>query len=193
MKVLGIAGSPRENGNTQLLLDQSLEGAKSGGAKVNKIILNDLKFSPCQECGGCNDTGVCTVEDDMQIVYGKVREADALILASPIFFGCLSAQTKMMIDRFQCWWVAKYILKQPFVEKDRKRSGIFISVSGREKVDYFECAKMIVKILFANIEVVYSGDLFYPRIDEKGEILNHPAAMADAWNTGQNLVPASQL
>ncbi len=188
MKVLGIAGSPRRDGNTQLLLDRALKGAELEGARIDKIILNDLDFSPCQECGGCDDTGVCIVDDDMHIIYKKVKEADALVLSSPIFFGNLSAQTKMMIDRFQCWWVAKYVIKQPIISKERRRRGIFLSVSGRGKQEYFECAKRTVKILFINIELVYIGDLLYPRVDKKGEILDHPTAMEEAFIAGQNLV-----
>ena len=101
MNILGINGSPRIGGNTDILLDKALEGAKDKGAVIEKIILNTFKFSPCQECENIKDDGTCIVEDDMQIIYKKIEEADAVILASPIFFGSLSAQTKMMIDRFQ--------------------------------------------------------------------------------------------
>jgi multimeric flavodoxin WrbA len=193
MNVLGIAGSPRRGGNTQLLLDRALEGVRDQGAETQKLILNDLEFSPCQECGDCDDTGVCTYEDDMAIVYDAVKQADALILSSPIFFGSLSAQTKMMIDRFQCWWAAKYLFKQPIVPKERKRNGLFISVSGRGNADHFENAKKIVKIFFLNIEVAYAGELFYPRIDKKSEILGHPSAMDEVFAAGKNLVPAGEL
>ena len=97
MKVLGINGSPRIGGNTDILLDRVLEGAKSKGAKTEKIILNKLKFSPCQECENLPDDGSCIVEDDMKAIYEKIKDIDSLILASPIFFGSLSAQTKMMM------------------------------------------------------------------------------------------------
>lgn len=193
MRVLGIAGSPRRGGNTQRLLDRALEGARNQGAETRKLILNDLEFSPCQECGDCDDSGVCAYDDDMTVVYDGVKQADALILSSPIFFGSLSAQTKMMIDRFQCWWAAKYLLKQPIVPKERRRNGLFISVSGRGNPDHFENAKKIVKIFFLNIEVVYASELFYARIDKKSEILDHPTAMDEAFAAGKNLVPASEL
>ena len=98
--------------------------------------------------------------------------------------------TQLLLDRFQCWWVAKYVLKRSFVPKERKRNGIFISVSGRDRLDYFESAKKIVKILFANIEVTYAGELFYPRVDKKGEILDHPTAINEALTAGENLVAA---
>src|SRR3989338_614183 len=108
MYVLGINGSPRIGGNTNLLLDKALEGAKNKGAKIEKVILNKLKIVPCQECEVVRDDGTCKIEDDFQPLYDKIKKADAIILASPIFFGSLSAQTKIMIDRFQCYWRYKY-------------------------------------------------------------------------------------
>ena len=125
MKVLGINGSPRIGGNTDILLDKVLEGAESRGAQTEKVILNRLKFSPCQECENMRDDGTCLVEDDMQPLYKKIGEADAIVLASPIFFGSLSAQTKMMVDRFQCLWRAKYILKKIAPEKKKSRCFYF--------------------------------------------------------------------
>ena len=101
MIVLGINGSPRRGGNTDILLRRLLEGAEAGGADTDIIVLNDLKFVPCQECARVREDGTCKVQDDMQTVYEKVTAADAVVLASPIFFGSLSAQTKMMIDRLE--------------------------------------------------------------------------------------------
>lgn len=188
MKVLGILGSPRKGGNTDLLLDKALEGTGGAGVEVEKVILNDLNFSSCQECGGCDESGECTVEDDMQMIYRKLEEADGVILASPIFFGSLSAQTKMMIDRFQCWWVAKYVLKQPRAERKESRRGIFLCVGGQKREDFFQGAVKLVKIWFANLNVVYAGDLFYSGIDKKGAILSHPTASKEAFAVGEKLV-----
>ena len=126
MNVLGINGSPRMGGNTDILLDKALEGAQGKGSEIEKVILNTLKFSPCQECEVLKDDGSCIINDDMQPLYKKIKESDAIILASPIFFGSLTAQTKMMIDRFQCAWRARYILKKDIFKK--KRCGAFISV-----------------------------------------------------------------
>ena len=185
MKVLGISGSPRIKGNTDILLDRVLEGAKTKGADIEKIILNKLKFSPCQECESLKDDGTCIVQDDMQDVYKKIKEADALILASPIFFGSLSAQTKMMIDRFQCLWRAKYILKKDIGFK--KIKGTFISVEGSDRKDFFDNAKSIVKNLFATINADYREELFCPGVDEKGKILKHPDCLKKAFDLGVRL------
>ena len=186
MNVLGINGSPRIGGNTDILLDIALEGARSKGAKIEKIILNKLKFSLCQECDKVRDDGSCIIEDDMQSIYKKIDEADAIILASPIFFGSISAQTKMMIDRFQCLWRAKYILKTDILQK--KKKGAFISVEGSTRKDFFDNAKSIVKNLFATIDAEYSEELFCPGVDEKASVLKHPDFLKKAFELGQSIV-----
>lgn len=188
MKILGISGSPRKGGNTDTLLDRSLEGAKSAGASVEKVILNDLNFKPCQECGGCDETGVCVVKDDMQPLYRKLIEADAVIIASPIFFGSLSAQVKMMIDRLQCLWVSKYILKHAVSPSKKKRKGVFLSVGGAGKKEFFENAKSIIKIFFTTLDIGYYGDLFYGGLDKKREIAEREDALKKAFDLGASLV-----
>ncbi|MBU1852424.1 MAG: flavodoxin family protein [Candidatus Omnitrophica bacterium] len=185
MNVLGINGSPRIDGNTDIVLDNALEGAKTTGAKTDKIILNTLRFSPCQECEDMPDDGSCIVKDDMQPLYKKVDQADVVILASPIFFGSLSAQTKMMIDRFQCLWRAKYILKKDISRK--KRKGIFISVEASTREDFFMNAKSIVKNLFATINAEYTGELLCSGLDEKGSILKHQDFLKKAFELGKKV------
>ena len=104
MKVLGIYGSPRKGGNTDVLLDEALRGAGITGAEVSPVRCCDLKISGCAECGGCDQTGVCVIDDDMQEVYPKLLEANVVILASPIFFYGISSQAKALIDRCQAMW-----------------------------------------------------------------------------------------
>ena len=185
MLVLGINGSPRIGGNTDILLDRALNGARLKGVETEKIILNKLKFSPCQECKNTRDDGICIIEDDMQLVYKMVKKADAIILASPIFFGSLSAQMKMMIDRFQCIWKAKYVFKRKIFKK--KKVGAFISVEASRKKDFFDNAKAIVKNFFKVINVDYKDELFCTGIDEKGEILRHPEYLNKAFELGKRI------
>ncbi|TET62563.1 flavodoxin family protein, partial [Candidatus Aerophobetes bacterium] len=101
MKVLGLFGSPRRGGNTDLLLEEMLKGAESRGAKIERIFLSDLDISDCRECRSCEATGNCVVRDKMQEIYSKLMEADYIVLASPIFFYGVTAQVKRMIDRCQ--------------------------------------------------------------------------------------------
>ena len=185
MKVLGINGSPRKGGNTDILLDNALKGAKNKGAEVEEIVLNDLGFSPCQECENMPDDRFCIIEDDMQTVYKKAEKADAIILASPIFFGSLSAQTKMMIDRFQCVWRAKNILGKQFFGK--RKIGAFISVQGSNRKDFFDNARSIVKNFFVTVNADYKEELFCSKIDEKNAILEHPELLKNAFRLGEKL------
>jgi multimeric flavodoxin WrbA len=191
LKVLGINGSPRRGGNTDILLDKVLDGAKSKGAETEKVILNKLKFSPCQECENMRDDGTCIIEDGLQPLYNKIEEADAIVLASPIFFGSLSAQTKMMVDRFQCLWRAKYILKK--IAPGKKRAGAFISVEASIRKDFFNNAASIVKNLFATIDVEYREELFCQGIDEKGKILKRPDILKKAFELGARIAESCHV
>ena len=128
INVIGFLGSPHRAGNTETLLDETLRGAKEKGAEVEKIILNELNIRPCQNCGGCDKTGRCVVEDDMQPIYPKLRKANGVIVASPVFFSSVSAQTKAMIDRNQCVWVEKYRLKKPVAEITTPRRGALLAL-----------------------------------------------------------------
>lgn len=184
--VLGILGSPRIGGNSDLLLDKALEGAQNAGASTEKIILNELKLSPCQECEEVTGDGTCRIEDDLQVIYPKIIEADVLILASPIFFGSLSAQTKVMIDRFQCHWRTKLVSKN--IKSTKDKSGAFICVQASQKKAFFENARSIVKNFFSTVDVEYREQLFCPGIDEKAGILKFPERLEKAYALGQSLV-----
>ncbi len=185
MYILGINGSPRPGGNTDILLDEALRGAAGCGARTEKILLNALKYVPCQECERVNDDGSCVIHDDMESVYAGVRDADALILASPIFFGSLSAQMKMMIDRFQCAWIARHRLKREIF--CTRKACAFISVSASDRRDFFDNAKSIVKNLCATINARYGEELFCPGVDEKGSVLAHPDYAREAYELGRRL------
>ena len=186
--MLGIAGSPRRGGNTDLLLAEVMKGAASRGAEVKTIILNDLKITPCQHCDACLETGRCKYQDDMQMVYQELEQADRIVLASPIQFMGLTAQVKAMIDRCQALWARKYVLKLPPLGDRRDRKGVFISVGGRRIANLFEPALATVKTLFRILDITYTGELLFPGIDEKGAIAKHPDALRQAFLAGQKLV-----
>ena len=190
VKILGIAGSPRRGGNTDLLLDEALKGAKAAGAEVEKIYARDYKITPCIECNGCFKRGECVIKDEMQEIYPKLLEAERIIFASPIFFMGITGWAKALVDRCQALWAKKYILKQPVVEPERKsqRKGIFISVGGTKGKNLFEGAIRTIKIFFDAIDVTYSGGLFYRKIDDKGEIKEHPTALQEAYEAGRKLL-----
>ena len=101
MKILGICGSPRE-GATEFLLKKALNDLESESIETLFITVKDKDISPCIHCNECVDTnGKCSIHDDMDEIYDALREADGIILASPIHFGSISAQLKAVIDRCQ--------------------------------------------------------------------------------------------
>lgn len=188
MRVLGIAGSPRRGGNTDLLLEEALKGAASKDAEVKTVVLNPLQIAPCQHCDACLETGRCRIKDDMQGVYDELEQADRIVLAAPIHFMGLSAQMKVMIDRCQCLWVRKYVLKVPPLGDDRPRKGLFVSVGGTKYKDLFDAGRQVVKSLFTVLNIEYAGELLFEGIDEKGAITRHPDALKQAFEAGERLV-----
>ena len=191
MRVLGIAGSPRRGGNTDLLLAEVMKGAASWGAEVKTIVLSQLNIAPCQHCDACLETGRCQVKDDMQMVYDELERADRIVLASPVHFMGVTAQTKAMIDRCQALWVRKYRLKLPPLGSERERKGLFISIGGMKLANLFEPVLVTVKALFKVLDITYAGELLFPGVDEKGAIKKHPDALKQAFLAGQRLVEDS--
>ena len=190
MKALGIMGSPRRQSNTEILLNKALEGAREAGAEVENVPVSKLKISPCLEIYACLKDGNCPIKDDMQLLYEKLLEADHIIFASPIFFYGITSQAKAVVDRCQALWVRKHVLGMGGEDK-RERRGVFISVGATRGEKLFDGAVLTVKYFFDAINVEYSGDLLVRGIDDRGQITEHPTALADAFRLGQELVRGS--
>jgi multimeric flavodoxin WrbA len=189
LKVLGIFGSPRRGGNTEILLEEALKGAEKEGAEVERLHLTDFTITPCKECHGCDETGQCVIPDDMQKIYPKLLEADLIILASPIFFYGITAWAKALIDRCQAFWARKYLVKEPSLGKEgKKRKGFFISVAATKGQKVFEGAILTVKYFLDVLNGEYVGELIFRGIDAKGDILKHPGALQQAFEAGRKLV-----
>ena len=190
-KILGISGSPRRGGNTEILLDRALEGASRAGAIAEKIILNELYLTPCQGCyDRCGKKGACVVKDDMRLIYRKLDEADALVIASPIYFGSVSAQLKIMIDRCNSYWVRKYLSKMP-IPKKKKRKGVFLCCAAGKRVAFFENAKSIVRFFFGTLGIEYYGDIFCGGVVDAGEITKRRRELKMAFELGRKLIGKS--
>jgi multimeric flavodoxin WrbA len=188
VKVLGICGSPRRGGNTEILLKEALRGAHEAGAEVEEIFLRDKTISPCLEIYGCKKDGQCVIKDDFQPVAEKIIQADALLLASPIFFYTVSAHTKMLIDRCQSLWVKRYRLKLPLAPGRPRRKGAFISVGATRGKRLFEGVVLTVRYFFDALDFDLSDTLLVRGVDEKGEILDHPEEIQAAYTLGRMLV-----
>ena len=185
MKVLGIMGSPRIGSNTDLLLDEALKGAESQGAEVEKIIVDKLNISPCREYYGCLKDGNCVIKDDMDDMYPKLLAADAIIVASPMFFYGLSSQLKALIDRCQALWARRYVLKQG--PSGSMRKGAFVAVGATRGKKLFDGARLVVKYFFQAVGVECVDELLVRGVDKRGEIKEQPAVLAEAFKIGKHL------
>lgn len=186
ISVLCISASPREEGNSDLLLKEAVRGALAGGAKVEYLSLRDFQISPCVECNACCETGVCRIKDSFQDILEKILKADRLVFATPVFFMSVCSQAKILIDRHQCLWSKKYVLKQPLYDSPRpNRRGWCIAVGGSRSKKMFDSVHMTMHYYFDTIEMEYAGDLFYNQLDEKGAVIKHPTAMEKAYELGE--------
>jgi len=99
MKVLGIVGSPRKGGNTEILMEEALAAAREAGAETEMFLVADKNINGCDGCHSCGQTKVCKIKDDMQPLYEKMEKSDAIIFGSPVYFHGVTAQAKAIIDR----------------------------------------------------------------------------------------------
>jgi len=177
MKIVALMGSPRKRGNTDLLVEAFSEGARSKGAKVEKVWLNDLKIRGCQACLACHKTGRCKQKDDMTGVYDKLREADAWAIATPVYWWGPTAQIKAAIDR---WYCLAYGDNPEIIQ-------------GKKMVLITACAdppKIAAPYLFGMIQearkflqMKWAGEIAV-QAGAKGEVAKKPGALARARKLG---------
>lgn len=186
--VLGVSGSPVVGSSTEILVKEVLKGAESVGAATDYIYLNELDIMPCQACGQSPEDSYCFFRDGMDVIYDKFDRCDALVIGSPIYFDSVSAQTKLFIDRTNCFRLLTPDGETKFVERiAKRRKGAMILVGG-EREEY-EHARRVIGGFFvwANIKslgvIRYAFDSF-----EKGTVANHPDIMRQAFDTGKLLV-----
>jgi multimeric flavodoxin WrbA len=188
MRVAAFNGSPRKGGNTEALLYETIQPIEYAGHEVAKFNLNELSIMPCQDCGGCEGTGICVYQDDMTTVSEAIRRCDRIILASPIFFFGLSAQAKAMIDRCQSFWCEKYLLKRPLQEGPDKRKGLLLLVGGMKNEVGVHCGEATAKAFFRTVSVPNHETVSFLGVDSKGAICGHETAYQDVFRAGRRLI-----
>ena len=192
MKILAVAGSPRRGGNSDTLLQQAIAGAQTAGATVELVVLSQLDIHPCAGCERCFADGRCVVNDDYQSLYDKVLAADAVMLASPVHFTNVSGWTKAFIDRFQCLWALRHVLKRsvPLPAGGKKRRAIFLATAGSPTLR-FDCTLSTVRAMFSAIEATWIGSVCVNNIDQRGAVAEHPDTLKQAYELGARLVSES--
>lgn len=167
MKVLGISGSPRKEGNTDILVKKALDAAKANGTEVEFIGLAGKDIKGCIACPDCGKNGKCVIDDDIQAIYPKMEEADAIILGTPIYFGQMTAQTKTLMDR-------TYFLHKSGGMLRGKVGGV-ITVGGRAGHDFTAVAIME---WFTILGMLLPGNSFAESMSrEKGAAANEENAI----------------
>ena len=189
MEVLVFLGSPRKKGNSEILTNGLLKGVRQAGGSPEVIRLCDLKISPCISCGGCDKTGKCVVEDDMTPLYEKIISINKIIVASPIYFYGVTAQTKAFIDRTQALWNRKRLLQ----EKGEwvnipERKGFFVSVAATKGDRIFEGAILTMQYAYDAMGMQYGGNFLVTGPDKRGEMIKFEQKLDEAKEAGKNFI-----
>jgi multimeric flavodoxin WrbA len=188
--VLGISGSPHRHGNTETLLDSFLDGARSGGAVVEKVVLRDIEYSACRGCNACHRDGNCIVKDDALPLFERMMAADCVAVASPIYSMGITAQLKGFIDRGQFLWARRFVIKNLEFSPGHlsRHKGIFISTAGQNWSHVFDGAYPSLTALFHDAGFEYYDNIVANNMDEYKGIKNHPVALNEAFQKGKNVV-----
>jgi multimeric flavodoxin WrbA len=187
INVLGICGSPVRDSSTEILVQQVLKGATSKGALTDIIFLNDLEIKPCQACGESPEEEYCFFHDDMDEVYRKFDWCDAIVVGSPVYFDSVSAQTKLFIDRSNCFRSLDiegpdYFI--PRITKRRKGAIVLVGGEGRE----YEFARRVIGGFFVWAGVKSIGMVTYGHSDfDKGSVVDYPDILEQAARMGIKL------
>jgi len=193
-KVIGLLGSPLPEGNTAILLDRALQGAADAGCETEKIVVPFLDFEPCMEIFFCREHETCQMEDEMTPLYPKIRDLDALIVASPVMTMGIPGKLKSLMDRCQVFFMAKYLRRQPLVPKEKRkaRNGLYIGIAGMNLPTVFDGAKATVAAFLDIIDCHPSGEILVPDMDTIKDIRTRPEILDMAYRKGFELGSALQ-
>jgi len=182
-KVIVLLGSPRRKGNSAILAAAIAKGAKAAGAAVETFYLHEMDIAPCKSCYACKKPGSkgCSIHDDMQLLYRKMLEAEAWVIASPVYWFNMSAQTKLWMDR--CFAFSAYG-KDPFAGK---RIAVAMAYGGDDPFDS-GCVNALrtFQDAFAYTQAKIVG-MVYGSAMNAGEIKTNKALLAEAEEMGIQL------
>ena len=184
-RVLILKGSPRKRGNSATLADRVAAGATEAGAAVESFELHAMDIRPCDGCGFCQGSGECVINDDMQILYPKLQEADAIVIASAIYWFTVTAQVKACIDRWYALEGAQ--LAQGAGALAGKQFGIVLSYGDSDP--YLSGAVNAIRMFqdIARYEKASIAGLVYGSASEPGEIAGQAELMQQAHALGKRL------
>jgi multimeric flavodoxin WrbA len=188
--VLCIAGSPRRHGNSEQLLDALVEGVAAAGGEPVKLVVRDAGIGACMGCQGCLEAGVCVRSDGMGDVYRELESADAIAVATPVYFATVPAVLKALLDRCQPYWVRRYVLGEP--RPPRRRPGAILIVGGGGDPFGAGCAITPIQSVFGVLSVADDRIIEVIGPDEPDAIVTRCAELDDARAAGRELVEAAR-
>ncbi len=188
-KIIALLGSPLLSGNTAKLLDEAIRGARDAGCDVEKIEVTTLEFRACREIFYCREHEACAMKDDMAGMYDKFRDIDGVIVASPVMTMGIPGRLKSFMDRFQVYFMAKYMRGKPMVpeEKRKSRLGLYLGISGMNVPYVFDGAKLTVQAFFHIIDVKYWDDLLIRDMDTIQDLGTRPELLEQAYRKGHEM------
>lgn len=176
-RILVVSASPRRGGNSDYLCDQFIRGAKEAGHDVEKVFLREKKINYCTACYYCrNHEGKCAIKDDVPQIIDSMIDADVVVLSTPVYFYCMNAQLKTLIDRSVMKWTKInnkdfYLIATAAEEEDYAMEGTIKSFQG-----FLECLT----------DAREAGLILGKGVYGMGEIANNPA-VEKAYETGRNI------
>lgn len=186
--VLCIAGSPRRHGNSEQLLDALSRGVVAAGGRAVRLVAIESGVGVCRGCNTCSQTGECVLRDGMDAVYAALDAADAIVVATPVFFATVPAALKTLYDRCQPYWARRYALGQP--EPATKRPGAILVVGGGGDPFGTGCAVATSKSVFAVLGVSDGEVLEVVGPDSPSDMGRRPEALSRAEEIGCGIVSA---
>jgi len=188
-RIIALLGSPRLEGNTAKLLNEAIRGANDAGCSVEKIEVTSLNFRACREIFFCREHETCAMKDDMTGIYEKFRDIDGIIVATPVMTMGIPGMLKSFIDRFQVFFMAKYVRKNPLVRKEKRthRLGLYLGISGMNVPYVFDGAKLTIHAFFDIIDVAYWDDLLIRDMDTIQDLSTRPEFLEEAYRKGKEM------
>ncbi len=185
-RVLGIVGSPRRDGNTEILVDEVLAGAAEAGALTEKVALAKLNIGPCRACDACGKTGKCVQKDDMRALLEQMAQSDVWVLGTPVYYWGPTAQFKAFVDR---WYSTEHQVASRIVEFKGKRVVLAIPLGGTAH-DARHTVGMIEDALSYKTSELFAT-VIAPGVFERGIVRDHADVLATARQVGREVVEKS--
>lgn len=178
--ILILNGSPREKGNSAVLASRAAAGASEAGANVESVYLHGLDIRACDACELCTD-GACVIEDDMQSIYPKLAAADAILLASPIYWFTFTAQLKLCVDRWYAFQGHKW------KEVSHKQYGFILTYGDTDlytsgAINAIHTYETMCRFLKSEFVGIVHGSL-----NDVGDAEKHPELLQQAFDLGKLL------